>query len=134
MAFQKEKEETPAGFIDLGEDYEKRFGGILGATQSESEKEEKPKVYYPELRFELESLRDLPKEGTAIIHYRKTLERDEKTTRGDKEETHYICEIEVHSIKPEKSKDADAGEEPASEMDSNDEAIEKGLEAVKDAG
>ena len=133
MAFQKEKEETPAGFIDLGEDYEKRFGGILGATQSESEKEEKPKVYYPELRFEVESLRDLPKEGTAIIHYRKTLERDEKTTSGDKEESRYVCEIEVHSIKPEKSKDADGIEEPASEMDSNDEAIEKGLEAVKDA-
>ena len=132
MAFQKQKEEVPSGFIDLGEDFEKKYGAISATPEAASDSE-RPVVHYPELRFELDSLKELPQEGAAMIKYRKTMEREETVTREGKSETRYVCELEIHGIKPEKSKESKP-EKPSQrvmKMDDNEKAIQEGLDAVE---
>ena len=136
MSYQKEKAKLPSGFIDLGEDLSEKYKG-MDITSPDNES---PKIHYPELRFETKELEKLPKEGIAIIKYRKRMEKHEKITRDGKEESRYVCEIEVHGIKACKNEDGECEEETEESepmtnaiKDDNEDAIDKGLAAAAES-
>jgi hypothetical protein len=119
-----EKANLPEGFVDLGEE-------IKNPVEMSAIKEElDSKVHYPSLWFHNnEALKDLPKEGTAIIHFKKIMEREEKVTENGKTTNRYTTELQIHGIKPdgESKYSSTSSEEP-----SDDDAIEKGLEAASE--
>jgi hypothetical protein len=106
-------------FIDLGDKVE--MPEIAPAEANE-------RIHYPSLYFSgKDSLKGLPKEGTAIIKYKKVMEREETMKRDGDEKTRYTTELEIHAIKAGEASESAA--EEANEP-SNEDAIEKGLEAA----
>ena len=116
------KANIPEGFTDLSEKPETYE---LGMEAAEHEKGER--VHYPSLYFQnAEALKNLPKEGTATIHFKKVMEKTTTCEINGKSETKHCVELQINGIK--------AGEANESSNESNepddDDAIEKGLEAA----
>lgn len=124
----QKKVTLPEGFSDLGEKI--KMTSLDGVSSEKNEKEET--VHYPSLYFTgKENLKGLPKSGTAIIHFKKIMEREEQTTRDGETKKTYSCELEIHGIKPMESDDSSDEED---EMEDDDEsAIDKGLEAAEES-
>jgi len=117
----------PEGFSDLGE---KMKTTSLDDISSET-KEKTETIYYPSLYFTgKDSLKGLAKSGTACIHYKKIMEREEQTTRNGETKKTYSVELEIHGIKPMES---DTSSEEENEIEDDDEsAIDKGLEEAEE--
>jgi hypothetical protein len=119
-----DKIQLPEGFHDLGEELAQEGQGHI----EKAEEEAYTHIHYPSLWFHNKAeLKDLPKEGTAIIHYKKVMEREEKITINGKEENRYTTELEIHGIKAGEATESTEAE--ASGHDDED-AIEMGLEAA----
>jgi len=121
MPYTKEKYDLPSGFTDLGEE----------VKPMSMEEMEKPKsdYHYPSLYFEnAEGLKNLPKEGTATIVFKKTMEKDETTMRDGKETKRHCVELCICGIKSNGSSEMDMEDE----MD-DEEAIDSGLEEAESA-
>ena len=120
MPYTKEKTKMPEGFYDLGEELKS-----ISISMGESEDEyESPKIHYPSLYFEnAEGLSKLPKEGTAVIYFKKTMEKKETVMRNGKETKRHCVELCICGIKP---KGASKMESTAKKEDPED-AIEMGL-------
>jgi len=121
MPYSKEKYDLPSGFTDLGEE----------VKPMSMEEMEKPKsdYHYPSLYFEnAEGLKNLPKEGTATIVFKKTMEKDETTMRDGKTEKRHCVELCICGIKSNGSSEMDMEDE----MD-DEEAIDSGLEEAESA-
>jgi hypothetical protein len=117
MPYTSKKVSLPEGFVDLGEE-------MKPAMAIEIEREPSS-VHYPSLYFSnAKELMDFPKEGTAVIHFKKVMEKKEAIMRDGEEKKCYCVELEIHGIKSNgKSK-----MEPMMEEEEDDEdAIEKGL-------
>jgi hypothetical protein len=120
------KQNVPEGFIDLGEKLEMPESPEI--ESAEHEQEETEKVHYPSLYFDnAEDLKSLPKEGTAVIHFKKVMEKTTTTEINGKSETRHCVELQIHGIKA--GEDTESTESTESEPDDED-AIEKGLEAA----
>jgi hypothetical protein len=120
MPYSKEKYDLPSGFEDLGE-----------AVKPISMDMEMPKneYHYPSLYFEnAEALKGLPKEGAAMIYFKKVMEKEETMIRDGKTEKRHCVELCICGIKPEGSEESGEMEE---EMDDED-AIENGLEEAEE--
>lgn len=126
-----QKQSLPEGFLDLGEKIIPH--PLIEAAEKTAEKQEaQDNIHYPSLYFSNapEGMSKLNKEGTAIIHYRKVMEREEKVERDGKTITNYCVELEIHGIKPSGE---DATYETKEIYPDDDDAIEKGLkEASKE--
>jgi hypothetical protein len=98
----KEKYELPEGFVDLSEEVKPMS---MSFEKPEMEEEEDDKEYsYPSLYFSnAEGLKDLPKEGTATIVFKKTMERTETITRNGKTEKNHCVELCICGIKAPKA-------------------------------
>jgi len=117
------KVNVPEGFTDLGESLE-----IPKMNDMEESEGEVNRVHYPSLYFDnAEALKGLPKEGTAIIHFKKVMEKTTTTDINGKTETRHCVELQINGIKAGESTEAEA-----SEPDDED-AIEKGLEAASES-
>jgi hypothetical protein len=115
------KMNVPEGFTDLGEKLE--MPKTYGMEGDESEQEDR--VHYPSLYFEnAEALKGFPKEGTAIIHFKKVMEKTTTCEINGKSETRHCVELQINGIKAGESTESEE-----SEPDDED-AIEKGLEAA----
>lgn len=120
MPYTKEKAEMPDGFYDLGESL-----NIMSLGSEEKE----PSVHYPSLYFEnADALKSLPKEGTAIIHFKKIMEKMETLICDGKETKRHCCELQINGIKSNGSSEMDMEDE----MD-DEEAIDSGLEEAESA-
>jgi hypothetical protein len=118
-----EKYDLPEGFVDLCEEVKMP----TGIKKSEDESEE---YYYPSLFFRnKKALKNLPKEGTAIIHFKKLMEREEKVTTDGKTSVNYTTELEIHGIKPDENSEYST---PSTEEPDDEDAIEMGLEAASE--
>lgn len=116
MSYAKEKYDLPSGFTDLGEE-------IKTTAMPEMEMPTKNNYHYPSLYFDnADGLKNLPKEGTATIYFKKTMEKDETTMRNGKTEKRHCVELCICGIKSNGS--------PESEMDDED-AIDSGLEEAE---
>jgi hypothetical protein len=121
MPYTSKKVSLPEGFVDLGEE-------MKPAMAIEIEREPSS-VHYPSLYFSnAKELMDFPKEGTAVIHFKKVMEKKETIMRDGEEKKCYCVELEIHGIKSNgKSK-----MEPMMEKEEDDEdAIEKGLKEAE---
>ena len=119
MPYAKEKYDLPSGFTDLGEEVKPML----------MEEMEKPKsdYHYPSLYFEnADGLKNLPKEGTATIYFKKTMEKDETTMRDGKTEKRHCVELCICGIKSNGSSEMEMDDE----MD-DEEAIDSGLEEAE---
>jgi hypothetical protein len=127
MPYTKEKTKLKSGFIDLSEEIKPMIG--MSISEPEMEAEEDDKEYsYPSLYFDnVKGLEKLKKEGMAIIHYKKVMERTEDITRNGKNEKRHSVELCICGIKPECCE-----EMPESKMEEEDDedAIEMGLKAA----
>jgi hypothetical protein len=119
------KTTLPEGFLDLSEKIVPH--PLIEAAEKTADKQEaQENIHYPSLYFSNapEGMSKLKKEGTAVIHYRKVMEREEKVERDGKTISNYCVELEIHGIKP-------SGEDATYEtkvIDPDDEdAIEEGL-------
>lgn len=123
----KQKYELPEGFVDLSEEVKPMMG--MSISEPEMEEEEDDKEYsYPSLYFDnVKGLEKLKKEGMAIIHYKKVMERNEDIMRNGKNEKRHSVELCICGIKPECCE-----EMPESKMEEEDDedAIEMGLKAA----
>ena len=130
MPYTKEKTKLKSGFIDLSEEIKPMIG--MSISEPEMEVEEDDKEYsYPSLYFDnVKGLEKLKKEGMAIIHYKKVMERNEDIMRNGKTEKRHSVELCICGIKPECCE-----EMPENEMEEeNDEdAIEMGLKAASES-
>jgi hypothetical protein len=121
MPYAKEKYELPSGFTDLGEEVKPMSMPEMAMPKSD--------YHYPSLYFEnAEGLKNLPKEGTATIYFRKTMEKDETTMRDGKTEKRHCVELCICGIKSNGSSEMDMEDE----MD-DEEAIDSGLEEAESA-
>jgi hypothetical protein len=124
----KQKYELPEGFVDLSEEVKPMMG--VSISEPEIEEEEDDKEYsYPSLYFDnVKGLEKLKKEGMAIIHYKKVMERNEEIMRNGKTEKRHSVELCICGIKPECCE-----EMPKNEMEKEDDedAIEMGLKAAE---
>ena len=119
MPYAKEKYDLPSGFTDLGEEVTPMSMPEMAMPKSD--------YHYPSLYFEnAEGLKNLPKEGTATIVFKKTMEKDETTMRDGKETKRHCVELCICGIKP---KGASKMESTAEKEDPED-AIEMGLAAA----
>ena len=119
MPYTKEKYELPSGFTDLGEE--------IKTTAMPEMEMPKSDYHYPSLYFEnAEGLKNLPKEGTATIYFKKTMEKDETTMRDGKTEKRHCVELCICGIKPNGSSEMDTEDEIDDE-----EAIDSGLEEAE---
>lgn len=118
MPYSTEKESLPDGFVDLSEKMKQPEVVDIAVTESED-----GGYHYPSLYFDnVKGLEKLPKEGTAVIKYKKVSERSEKTERDGKTEKRHSVELCIYGIKPE-------GESfESEEEEDDDDAIERGLE------
>jgi hypothetical protein len=117
----------PDGFHNLGEDLSQKGQGHIEKVEEEAETH----IHYPSLWFHNKAeLKHLPKEGTAIIHYKKVMEREEKITINGKQENRYTTELQIHGIKAGEATES-AKEE--SEGPSDEDAIDIGLEAASES-
>jgi hypothetical protein len=127
--YMKQKYELPEGFVDLSEEIKPMMGmEIFSEPEMEEEKDEKEddKEYsYPSLYFSnAEGLKDLPKEGTATIYFKKTMERTETITRDGKTKKNHCVELCICGIKAPKAT-------APMKMDAEDE-IENGLNEAEE--
>jgi hypothetical protein len=125
MPYTKEKTKLKSDFIDLGE--EVKSSGMEISMDSEKVSES-PEYHYPSLYFDnVKGLEKLKKEGMAIIHYKKVMERNEDIMRNGKNEKRHSVELCICGIKPECCE-----EMPESKMEEEDDedAIEMGLKAA----
>jgi hypothetical protein len=101
--YMKKKYELPEGFVDLSEEIKPIMG--MKISEPEMEEEEDDTEYsYPSLYFNnAEGLKDLPKEGTATIYFKKTMERTEVVTRDGKTKKNHCVELCICGIKAPKS-------------------------------
>jgi hypothetical protein len=121
MPYEKQKMELPEGFIDLGEG-SKSSSGMLDIVMASND----GGYHYPSLYFSnAEGLKGMPKEGTAMIKYKKVMEKTEETTLNGKTEKRHCVELCICGIKPEQSEDVS---EPGEDTE---DAIEKGLEEAE---
>lgn len=120
MPYTKEKYELPSGFTDLGEE-------VKPMSMPEMAMPTKNDYHYPSLYFEnADGLKNLPKEGTATIYFKKTMEKDETIMRDGKTEKRHCVELCICGIKANGSSDT----EMEDEMD-DEEAIDSGLEEAE---
>ena len=120
MPYTKEKYELPSGFTDLGEE-------IKTTAMPEMEMPTKNDYHYPSLYFDnADGLKNLPKEGTATIYFKKTMEKDETTMRNGKTEKRHCVELCICGIKSNGASEM----EMEDEMD-DEEAIDSGLEEAE---
>jgi len=119
IMYMKQKYELPEGFVDLSEEIKPMMQ--MSMSEPEMEEEEDDKEYsYPSLYFSnAEGLKDLPKEGTATIVFKKTMERTEVVTRDGKTKKNHCVELCICGIKTPKAT-------APMKMDAEDE-IENGL-------
>jgi len=119
----KKKYELPEGFVDLSEEVEPIS---MSFSKMEEEYDEDEKEYsYPSLYFRnAEGLKDLPKEGTATIYFKKTMERTETITRNGETEKNHCVELCICGIKTPKAT-------APIKMDAEDE-IENGLNEAEE--
>ena len=117
MPYEKSEISLPEGFFSLGENLSKKKEIAFPVS------EDGEKIYYPSLYFEnVKGLKDLPSEGTALIRFKKVMEKTESVKTEDGTEKRYSVELCICGIKPQE----DLSEE--SEMEEDDEdAIESGL-------
>jgi len=121
MPYTKEKAELPEGFIDLGEEVPS-----MGGTSIEIEMP-KEEYHYPSLYFDnAEELSKLPKEGTAVIHFKKVMEKKEVVMRDGEEKKRHCVELQICGIKPSSVSESEMESEESEEYDDEDE-IENGL-------
>ena len=119
MPYAKEKYDLPSGFTDLGEEVKPMSMPEMAMPKSD--------YHYPSLYFEnAEGLKNLPKEGTATIVFKKTMEKDETTMRDGKETKRHCVELCICGIKSNGSSEMDMEDE----MD-DEEAIDSGLEEAE---
>lgn len=119
MPYSKEKYDLPSGFTDLSEEVKPMSMPEVAMPKSD--------YHYPSLYFEnAEGLKNLPKEGTATIYFRKTMEKDETTMRDGKTEKRHCVELCICGIKSNGSSEMDMEDE----MD-DEEAIDSGLEEAE---
>ena len=119
MPYAKEKYDLPSGFTDLGEEVKPMSMPEMAMPKSD--------YHYPSLYFEnAEGLKNLPKEGTATIYFRKTMEKDETTMRDGKETKRHCVELCICGIKSNGSSEMEMDDE----MD-DEEAIDSGLEEAE---
>lgn len=119
MPYSKEKYDLPSGFEDLGEPV-KPISMDMEMPKNE--------YHYPSLYFEnAKALKNLPKEGTAMIYFKKVMEKEETMMRDGKTEKRHCVELCICGIKPEGSEEIESDEE----MDDED-AIESGLEKAEE--
>jgi len=119
MPYAKEKYDLPSGFTDLGEEVKPMSMPEMAMPKSD--------YHYPSLYFEnAEGLKNLPKEGTATIVFKKTMEKDETTMRDGKTEKRHCVELCICGIKANGSSEMDMEDE----MD-DEEAIDSGLEEAE---
>jgi hypothetical protein len=119
MPYAKEKYDLPSGFTDLGEEVKPMSMPEMAMPKSD--------YHYPSLYFEnAEGLKNLPKEGTATIVFKKTMEKDETTMRDGKTEKRHCVELCICGIKSNGSSEMDMEDE----MD-DEEAIDSGLEEAE---
>ena len=84
MPYTSKKVSLPEGFVDLSEE-------MKPMTSIEIEREPSS-VHYPSLYFRnAKELMDFPQEGTAVIHFKKVMEKKETIMR-DVEEKKCYCE------------------------------------------
>lgn len=123
MAYEKSKVNLPSGFVDLGEPMKAMETNVPKAKETED-------YHYPSLYFDnAEGLEKLPKEGTATVYFKKTMERKETVTRNGKTEKRHMVELCICGIKPDGNSEA----EPMKEEEEDDEdAIEMGLKAAEE--
>ena len=104
MPYAKEKYDLPSGFTDLGEEVKPMSMPEMAMPKSD--------YHYPSLYFEnAEGLKNLPKEGTATIYFRKTMEKDETTMRDGKTEKRHCVELCICGIKSNGSSEMDMEDE-----------------------
>lgn len=126
MPYEKEKVKLKSDFIDLGE--ELKSGGMTISVGSD-ESEDSPKYHYPSLYFDnVKGLEKLGKEGIAVIHYKKVMERTEDITRNGKNEKRHSVELCICGIKPECCEEMPENE---TEEEDDEDAIEMGLKAAE---
>jgi hypothetical protein len=122
MAYTSEKTKLKSDFIDLGEEMKSSEMPEMAMEMNENE------YHYPSLYFsDVKGLEKLGKEGMAVIHYKKVMERTEDITRNGKTEKRHSVELQICGIKPECCE-----EMPEAKMEEDDEdAIEMGLKAAE---
>lgn len=119
MPYEKEKYDLPSGFTDLGEEVKPMSMPEVAMPKSD--------YHYPSLYFEnAEGLKNLPKEGTATIHFKKIMEKKETVMRDGKEIKRHCVELQINGIKPEGSSKM----ESTAEKEDPEDAIEMGLSAA----
>lgn len=125
-----EKYDLPEGFVDLCEEVKMPMMAMKKEDKSSDESTEEKEYYYPSLYFRNKTaLKDLPKEGTAIIHFKKLMEREEKVTTDGKTSVNYTTELEIHGIKPDENSEYST---PSTEEPDDEDAIEMGLESASE--
>ena len=118
MPYTKEKVELPEGFVDLGESVPSM------GTEIEIEIPEK-EYHYPSLYFDnAEELSKLPSEGTAVIHFKKVMEKKEVVMRDGEEKKRHCVELQICGIKSDSIAESE-------EYDDDDE-IENGLKEAEE--
>jgi hypothetical protein len=124
MPYTNKKADLPEGFIDLGEKVQSmEMKPAMEVKESES-------IHYPSLYFDnAEGLSKLPKEGTAVIHFKKVMEKKEVTMRDGKEVKRHCVELQICGIKPESVSETTSTDEVEEEDD--EDAIEMGLKAAE---
>lgn len=124
MPYEKSKINLPSGFVDLGEP-------IKAMEIDVSEAKPTSEYHYPSLYFEnAEGLEKLPKEGTAAIYFKKTMERKEAVSRNGKTEKRHTVELCICGIKP----DGESSKSEMEEEEDDEDAIEMGLKAAEESG
>jgi hypothetical protein len=122
--YTKEKYELPEGFVDLSEEVKPMMDMPMSEPKMEEEEDDK-EYSYPSLYFSnAEGLKDLPKEGTATIVFKKTMERTEVVTSDGKTKKNHCVELCICGIKVPKSA-------TPMKMDAEDE-IENGLNEAEE--
>ena len=89
MPYTSKKVNLPEGFVDLGEE-------MKPMTAIEIEREP-ASVHYPSLYFsDAKELMDFPNEGTAVIHFKKVMEKKETVIRNGEEKKCYCESDSLH--------------------------------------
>lgn len=120
MPYEKSEILLPEGFVSLGENLSKKVDAAMATF---SKQEDGDKIYYPSLYFEnVKGLKDLPSEGTALIRFKKVMEKTESVKTENGTDKRYCVELCICGIKPQEDFSK------ASEMEKDDEdEIENGL-------
>ena len=122
MPYEKEKMQLPDGFIDLGESAKMPESSIVDIIAPMD-----GGYHYPSLYFtDASGLKGMPKEGTAVIKYKKIMEKTEETTINGKTQKRHCVELCICGIKPEES------DEVEPEKEDPEDAIDKGLEEAEE--